>query len=174
MAKPRITDCRPRVLGLLLERPGELITRDELREALWPPGTFVDFDHGLNAAVRKLRDALGDSGTNPRFIETLARRGYRFIAPVDRSAIVATEQKIMLAVLPFESRPMTEEMVTRLGGLHPRLLGVIARTSVMRYKDSNRSIARGMTDPARSSTFAWTPNWTTCVKIPVFVRCSTG
>ena len=71
------------VLSLLLERPGELVTREELREKLWPVDTFVDFDHGLNAAVNRLREALGDSADVPRFVETLPRRGYRFIAPVE-------------------------------------------------------------------------------------------
>ena len=71
-----------RILKLLLERPGELVTRDELRQRLWPGDTFVDFEHGLNAAVKRLRDALGDSADAPRFIETIPRRGYRLIAPV--------------------------------------------------------------------------------------------
>jgi cholera toxin transcriptional activator len=71
------------ILLLLLERPGEVVTREEIRQRLWPEGTYVDFDHSLNTAVNKLREALGDSASNPRFIETLARRGYRFIAPVD-------------------------------------------------------------------------------------------
>jgi TolB-like protein/DNA-binding winged helix-turn-helix (wHTH) protein/Tfp pilus assembly protein PilF len=71
-----------RVLTLLLERPGDLVTRDELRQRLWADDTFVDFEHGLNAAVRRLREALGDSAETPRFVETLPRRGYRFIAAV--------------------------------------------------------------------------------------------
>jgi DNA-binding winged helix-turn-helix (wHTH) protein/Tol biopolymer transport system component len=71
------------VLAALLERPGELVTREELRSKLWPSDTFVDFDHGLNAAIKRLRDALGESADAPVFIETMARRGYRFIAPVD-------------------------------------------------------------------------------------------
>ncbi|HEX4536788.1 MAG TPA: winged helix-turn-helix domain-containing protein [Candidatus Acidoferrum sp.] len=71
------------ILAILLEQPGEVITRDELRERLWPGDTFVDFDHGLNNAVMRLREALGDSHDKPRFIETLPRRGYRFIAPVE-------------------------------------------------------------------------------------------
>jgi Tol biopolymer transport system component/DNA-binding winged helix-turn-helix (wHTH) protein len=71
------------VLALLLERPGDLVTREELRQRLWPTGTFVDFEHGLNAVVNRLRDTLGDSADRPRFIETVPRRGYRFIAPVD-------------------------------------------------------------------------------------------
>ena len=70
------------VLKALIERPGDLVTREELRQRLWPAETFVDFEHGLNAAVRRLRDALGDSADVPRFVETLPRRGYRFIAPV--------------------------------------------------------------------------------------------
>ncbi len=72
------------VLLLLLERPGELLTREEIARALWPDGTFVDFEHGLNSAVNRIRDALGDTAGNPRFVETLARRGYRFVAPVER------------------------------------------------------------------------------------------
>jgi cholera toxin transcriptional activator len=69
---------------MLAQRPGEVVTREELRLKLWPSDTFVDFDHGLNTTINKLRDALGDSATNPRFIETLSRRGYRFLAPVER------------------------------------------------------------------------------------------
>ena len=76
-----------RVLALLLEQPGQLVTREELRARLWAAETFVDFEHGLNAAVKRLRDALGDSADTPRFVETLPRRGYRFIAPVDGVAV---------------------------------------------------------------------------------------
>jgi len=71
------------ILGMLLERPGEVVTREELRRALWPGDTFVDFDHGLNNAINRLREALGDSAESPRFLETLPRRGYRFIAAVE-------------------------------------------------------------------------------------------
>lgn len=74
------------LLCLLLEAPGELISREEIARALWPDGTFVDFDHGVNSAVNRLREALGDTAGNPRFVETLSRRGYRFIAPVERIA----------------------------------------------------------------------------------------
>lgn len=72
------------ILSMLLARPGEIVSREELRERLWPSDTFVDFDHGLNNAVMRLREVLGDSSDHPRFIETLPRRGYRFIAPVER------------------------------------------------------------------------------------------
>ncbi|MDE3168923.1 MAG: winged helix-turn-helix domain-containing protein [Acidobacteriota bacterium] len=68
---------------MLLEQPGELVSRAEIQQRLWPGGTFVDFDHGLNTAINRIREALGDSAAGPRYIETLARRGYRFIAPVE-------------------------------------------------------------------------------------------
>src|SRR5579862_5568651 len=70
-----------RVLATLLERPGSVVTRDELRQKLWSQ-TVVDFDHGINKAINKIREALGDSAENPRFVETVARRGYRFLAEV--------------------------------------------------------------------------------------------
>jgi DNA-binding winged helix-turn-helix (wHTH) protein len=72
-----------RVLAMLLERPGELVTRDQLRARLWPDAVFVDFDHGVNKAVAKIRRALGDLAESPRYVETLERRGYRFVAPVE-------------------------------------------------------------------------------------------
>jgi len=71
------------ILFLLLERPGEIVTREEICRQLWPDGTFVDYEHGVNSAINRLRDALGDKASNSRFVETLARRGYRFIAPVE-------------------------------------------------------------------------------------------
>ncbi len=73
------------ILVYLLDRAGEVVTREELRQKLWPADTFVDFDHSLNTAVNKLREALGDSASSPRYVETLARRGYRFLAPVERA-----------------------------------------------------------------------------------------
>src|SRR5665213_408995 len=71
---------------LLLDRPGEVLTREEICRELWPGDTFVDYEHGVNSAVNRLREAIGDTASNPRFIETLARRGYRFVAPVERVA----------------------------------------------------------------------------------------
>ncbi len=203
------------ILQFLLERPGDLVSRDELRQHLWPADTFVDFDHGLNAAMNRLRDALGDSADNPRFIQTLPRRGYRFIAPVERllpapvsaptppepepiapaprptapapvperrptggrwglaagavAVVVAAmaaaywlapspgwrsvaRARPMLAVLPFEnlsgspdqayfSDGFTDELIGQLGALNPEALGVIARTTVARYRDSRQSVA---------------------------------
>jgi len=72
------------ILLMLLDQPGQLITRDEISRVLWPEGTFVDYEHGLNSAVNRIREALGDTAGSPRFVETLPRRGYRFLAPVER------------------------------------------------------------------------------------------
>ena len=140
------------ILELLLERAGEVVTRKDLREKLWPD-TFVGFDRSLNTALNTLRRALGDSARNPRFVETRAGRGYRFIGPVARAGRAAfpPTRKIMLAVLPFEnsrgdpeqeyfSDGLTEEMITQLGRLHPKLLGVIASTSAMRYKGTDKGL----------------------------------
>jgi Tol biopolymer transport system component/DNA-binding winged helix-turn-helix (wHTH) protein len=84
-ARVKLQEQPFQILALLLERPGEVVTREEMQGRLWPADTFVDFDHSLNAAVRRLREALGDSAENPRFVETVARRGYRFLAPVHGS-----------------------------------------------------------------------------------------
>jgi cholera toxin transcriptional activator len=85
--KLRLQEQPFQVLALLLERAGEVVTREELQQKLWPSDTFVDFDHSLNTAINKVREALGDSASNPRYVETLARRGYRFIAPVQADAV---------------------------------------------------------------------------------------
>jgi DNA-binding winged helix-turn-helix (wHTH) protein len=82
-ARLRLQEQPFQVLAVLLENAGRVVTRDDLRQKIWPADTFVDFDHSLNTAVNKIREALGDSASSPRFVETLARRGYRFIAPVN-------------------------------------------------------------------------------------------
>ena len=81
-ARIRLQEQPFQVLAMLLEHPGEVVTRDELQKKLWPADTFVDFDHGLNKTINKIREALGDSAESPRFVETVARRGYRFLAEV--------------------------------------------------------------------------------------------
>lgn len=141
------------LLAALLERPGEVVTREELRQRLWPDDTFVDFDHSLSIAVRKVRLALNDTWENPRFVETLARRGYRFIAPVRKPAEDESSGKTMIAVLPFANFDpdphseyfvdgMTDEMISRLAQTNPQRLGVIARTSAMCYRHSTKSLAQ--------------------------------
>jgi TolB-like protein/Flp pilus assembly protein TadD len=139
------------LLALLLERSNEVVTREEIQQKIWGNDTFVDFDHGVNRAINKIRDVLGDSADNPRFIETLSKRGYRFIAPVYRDAHSHGDDKKMLVVLPFTnlsidtdqdyfSDGLTEEMITHLSRLNPERLGVIARTSAMRFKNTAKDI----------------------------------
>jgi TolB-like protein/DNA-binding winged helix-turn-helix (wHTH) protein/Tfp pilus assembly protein PilF len=102
------------VLVVLLENPGEIITREELRNRLWPGDTFVDFDHGLNNAVMRLREVLGDSSENPRFVETIPRRGYRFIAPVVGSAFpvpTTTNSEVESGLIPIATPSQQLEQV---------------------------------------------------------------
>src|SRR5438270_7616567 len=80
------------ILAVLVERPGEVVTREELHSKLWPADTFVDFDHGLNNAVARIREVLDDSSETPRYVETIPRRGYRFIAPVANGRPAAVSQ----------------------------------------------------------------------------------
>src|SRR6516165_9435965 len=94
------------VLVMLLGHPGEVVTREELQKKLWPADTFVDFDHGLNKAINKIREALGDSAGSPRFVETVARRGYRFLAEVKvADAIVAHDAGSLSQILPMATVP---------------------------------------------------------------------
>ena len=88
------------VLFLLLQRPGEVLTREEICRELWPGDTFVDYEHGVNSAINRLREALGDKAASPRFIETLARRGYRFVAPVERIGIEPAATQALISEQP--------------------------------------------------------------------------
>ena len=145
-----------RALVLLLERPGEVVTREELNKRLWPENTFVDFERGLNKAINKLRAALRDNAEKPCFIETLPQHGYRFIAPVENIAPVRDRVGPQhppnidsLAVLPLEnlsgdpaqeyfSDGLTEELICAVARIAS--LRVISRTSVMPYKGARKSL----------------------------------
>jgi TolB-like protein/DNA-binding winged helix-turn-helix (wHTH) protein/Tfp pilus assembly protein PilF len=105
------------ILKLLLGKPGELVTRDEIRENLWPADTFVDFEHSLNTAVKKLRGALGDEADTPRYIETLPRRGYRFIAEIER-----VQEK------PLQAQPNVQSIVIPIEKTKPHSLQPLTRT----------------------------------------------
>jgi TolB-like protein/Tfp pilus assembly protein PilF len=156
--KVRLQSQPFQLLAVLLERPGEVVTREEVSRRLWPSDSFVDFDHGLGTAVNKLREALGDSADSPRFVETLPRRGYRFIGKIDHVAAEAIARssrfrRTMLAVLPFQNLSgdssqdyfadgLTEEMITQLGELGGSQLGVVARTSSMAYKNTTKHIGQ--------------------------------
>ena len=140
-----------KVLATLLERPGELVTREELRDRIWTH-TVVDFDHGINKAIAKIREALGDSATHPRFVETVARRGYRFLAdvtPLDPTHTQPAAKIRSIAVLPLEDLSgdsvqdyfadgMTDELIMNLGQISA--LRVISRTSVMGYKSVRKPL----------------------------------
>ncbi len=139
-----------RVLAVLLGHPGELVTRDELRQRLWPTDTFVDFDHGLNSAVARLREALHDSAESPKYIETLPRRGYRFSAFVEKPEELNSRVGIeSLVALPLEnlshdpeqeyfSDGLTEALTTSLANIGG--LRVVSRTSAMQYKGVRRPL----------------------------------
>ncbi len=113
-AKLRLQEQPFQVLALLLDRAGDVVTREELRQKLWSADTFVDFDHSLNTAVNKLRELLGDSASSPRYIETLARRGYRFIAPVQNSVATASAQNSTRSS-PSALHPELEVPIPRRG-----------------------------------------------------------
>ncbi len=144
-----------RVLAALVERPGEVVTREELHRRLWPGQVFVDFDNVLNTAVAKLREVLRDSANHPRFIETVPKHGYRFIAAVSEAASAgdrAPTRRPRLLVLPFVnstgdpgqeyfSDAITEEVITALAALAPDRLGVIARTTAVHYKGTQKDVA---------------------------------
>jgi cholera toxin transcriptional activator len=100
------------VLAALLESPGEIVTREQLRQRIWPSDTFVDFDHSLNTAINKVREALSDAASNPRFVETLARRGYRFITPVTSDS--------NNAIAPLQ-RPTAPTQAVSGSDMHPDL-----------------------------------------------------
>ncbi len=125
-----VQDQPLQVLKLLLDRPGELVTREALRQQLWPSDTFVGFEHGLNAAVGRLRETLGDSAETPRFIETLPRRGYRFIGVVADEG-TQTARRDAAVELPVESpeAPVSAERPERARAARRRLLGWAAAVS---------------------------------------------
>src|SRR5580658_7587157 len=99
------------ILLMLLNRPGELITRDEISRVLWPEGTFVDYEHGVNSAVNRIREALGDTASSPRFVETLARRGYRFVAPVEQIGAVEPPPESFVKEDSAAPIPMERDLV---------------------------------------------------------------
>src|SRR5262245_31315434 len=108
-SRARLQEQPFEILRLMLDRAGDVVTREELRQRLWPNGTFVHFEHSLNAAIKRLRAALGDDADRPQFVETLPRRGYRFIAPAvvgeanGAQSRSASAPRIRLAVLPFSN-----------------------------------------------------------------------
>jgi len=141
-AKIKLQEQPFQVIQILLEKPGEIVTREEIRQKIWPSDTFVDFDHGLYNAIKRLREALGDDAESPKYIETVPRRGYRFIGKCE-PAIPAPSSIQSVAVLPLENlsrdpdqeyfaEGLTEALITTLAKII--LLRVTSRTSAMQYK----------------------------------------
>ncbi len=145
------------LLILLVREKGKLISREEIIERLWGKNLYFDTDNSINTAIRKIRNALGDDAGHPQYVETVLGKGYRFkeqmvVAPVVELAPIE-RARIMLAILPFEnlsgdpaqeyfSDGLSEETIMRLGQMSPRQLGVIARTSSMAYKQTDKSVAQ--------------------------------
>ena len=152
----RLRDQPFQVLAALLEHSGQVVTRDDLCRRLWPGKVFVDFDNSLNIAIARLRTVLGDSAKHPRYIETLPKRGYRFIGKVSSPPFIMAAggiRKPRLVVLPFANLSgdpaqeyfgdaVTDEIIGALASLAPEQLAVIARTTAMRYKGSHKDAAR--------------------------------
>src|SRR5438309_11074047 len=148
--KVRLQEQPLQILQILLQHPGEVVTREELRKRVWPTDTFVDFDHGINNAIKRLREALGDTAETPRYIETLPRRGYRFVQQIQSNK----HRVRSMAVLPLENRSrdpeqeyfaegLTEALITTLAKIGE--LRVVSRTSAMQYK----GVHKGLKDIAR-------------------------
>jgi TolB-like protein/Tfp pilus assembly protein PilF len=154
--KISLRDKSFQVLASLLEHPGEVVTREDLRQRLWREEVFVDFDNNLNTAVARLREALCDSADQPHFIETLPKRGYRFLENVSQpvpSSRQGGTPRARLVVLPFVnlsgdnaqeyfSDAITDEIISALASIAPQQLAVIARTTAMHYKGSQNDVAR--------------------------------
>jgi cholera toxin transcriptional activator len=130
--KLRLQGQPVQVLTLLLERAGDVVTRDELREKLWASDTFVDFDHSLNTAINKVREALGDSASTPRYVETLARRGYRFIAPVQAPIQSPPANTVAAESATAPAQPGPHEAPPPTATLHPDLEVPIPRRGLTR------------------------------------------
>jgi TolB-like protein len=150
----RLQDQPLRILTLLLERAGEVILRQDIERRLWPDGTFVDFEHGVNAAIKRLREALGDDAAQPRFVETVPRRGYRFIGRVERgaretAAPAAAAGRPRVIVLPFTIAG-GDASHAHLGlGLTEELIAQLIQRCGGRVAVASRASARGTADAPR-------------------------
>ena len=147
--KVRLQEQPLQILQILLEQPGKVILREELRKRVWPSDTFVDFDHGINNAIKRLREALGDVAETPRYIETLPRRGYRFIGITEYPRHGSASAILSLAVLPLENLSrdpeqeyfadgLTEALITSLAKISA--IRVTSRTTAMHYKGVHRPV----------------------------------
>ncbi|PYV44600.1 MAG: hypothetical protein DMG94_13185, partial [Acidobacteria bacterium] len=150
--KVRLQEQPLQILQILLEHPGEVVTREELRKRVWPTDTFVDFDHGINNAVKRLREALSDTAETPRYIETLPRRGYRFKAAVDDAPSKLRTGGVSLdsiAIFPFEtasSDPDTDYLAIGIPGSVIHGLSQVPNLRVISWRSAASEESRQM-DP---------------------------
>ena len=144
----KLQDQPFKALQLLLERAGQIVTREELRARVWPANTYVEFDQGLYSAMARLRDALGDSAESPRFVETLARRGYRFIAPITGSSGLGDDE-LQVEVVPQPENQLQRFIITVLAGL---VGGALLMALILGFDIANarRWLLRTSTRPIRS------------------------
>lgn len=154
-AKVKLREQSFQVLACLLEHPGCLVTREELRRRLWGSDVFVDFDNNLNIVIARLREALGDNAEQPQFIETCPKHGYRFIAEVERAPTTKASlfrSRARLMVLPlanfsddssqdYIADALTDSIIATLASVAPEQLAVIACTTAMHYKGSRKDVA---------------------------------
>src|SRR5947209_10810470 len=126
-AKLRLQEQPCQILQILLQRPGEVVTREELQQKIWPSDTFVDFDHGINNAIKRLREALGDTAETPLYIETFPRRGYRFIGNIEPVAQPVSGHIQSIAVLPLENLSCDPEQEYLADGLTEELITSMAK-----------------------------------------------
>jgi DNA-binding winged helix-turn-helix (wHTH) protein len=157
----KVPDQSIAVLQALLERPGELVTRETLRDRLWGPDTFVDFDAGLNAAVRRLREARNDSADTPRYVETVPRRGYRFIGPIeaatgtpaDSASAEATADKSACVVSPVSVRPTVEAHRVRALGAGLAILAVAVIGAALWFGLRRNTVAPAFARPVPMTSY---------------------
>jgi eukaryotic-like serine/threonine-protein kinase len=152
-----------RVLGLLVENPGELVMREQIRELLWPGDTVVEFDHGINVVLQKLRDALGDSVENPRYVETVARRGYRFIGEIERVAPPLAPTPATPRAVSTDPPPKVPARLQRIRWSWAAAVVLVAALSILAtarflQRPGDSRVIRFNISPPEGNTFGGSPN----------------
>ena len=164
--KLKLSDQPFSVLALLLTQPGQVVTREELQKQLWPADTFVDFERGLNKAINRLRDSLGDSATTPRYIETLPKRGYRFIGPLERSAAPTDAAEEPVLPVPSQTPPPAVRQARPSSARNRILIAcaalvlIVATFAVWRSGSSSRAATNTVPDPVLRSSLVPPPGTT--------------
>jgi DNA-binding winged helix-turn-helix (wHTH) protein len=133
----KLQDLPYRLLAVLVERPGEIVSREEVRQRLWPQNTFVEFDNSLGVAIRKIRDALGDNADAPCYVETVPRRGYRFLAPV--TTFTGSQDPVRLVTTEAEKPPLSSLRAEKHSAISRRYIAITAFLAVVYWERSSKS-----------------------------------